>query len=144
MRCATARRMMSRFLDDELRPGSRAAVDGHLAGCPSCQAALADQRRIWALLSSLPPVEPPDVLRAVERRLAEPAGEPAPLARPGLGLAAWAVAAATLVGLLIWTGIWAGEAHHRASVAGQGELAEAFSDVPPGFEVLALLERSEK
>jgi RNA polymerase sigma-70 factor (ECF subfamily) len=36
MRCWRARRHVSAYLDGELDPGTVAAVEGHLAGCPTC------------------------------------------------------------------------------------------------------------
>jgi len=36
VRCWTARRHISAYLDGELDPATRAAVEGHLAACPTC------------------------------------------------------------------------------------------------------------
>jgi anti-sigma factor RsiW len=49
---------LSDYLDDELSPAERAAVDAHLAGCPECARTLASLRRIVAEASSLAPRPP--------------------------------------------------------------------------------------
>jgi anti-sigma factor RsiW len=142
MRCKAARKLMSRYLDDELPPGAMSAVQEHLVGCDECRGEHDAQLVLWGLLERVPPVEPPDLFASIERRLEAPTREPAPFAWLNLRSAALAVAAAALIGLSIWMGIWAGETrHHTAVAAHDGELSELFSDVPPGFEVVALLER---
>lgn len=45
---------LSAFLDGELRPKERLAVDRHLAGCPNCQSELSRMRQSWELLFKLP------------------------------------------------------------------------------------------
>jgi len=40
---------LSEYLDDELPPGERAALEGHLAQCAECSATLADLRRVVAV-----------------------------------------------------------------------------------------------
>lgn len=65
---------LSDYLDDELSPAERAAVDAHLAGCAECTRALASLRRIVADASALTPRPPEDDLwpgiaaRTVEQR----------------------------------------------------------------------------
>ena len=49
---------LSDYLDDELSPAERAAVDAHLAGCPECARTLGSLRRIAAEASSLSPRPP--------------------------------------------------------------------------------------
>ena len=49
---------LSDYLDDELSPAERAAVDAHLAGCGECTRTLASLRRIVAEASSLTPRPP--------------------------------------------------------------------------------------
>ena len=44
---------LSEYLDDELSPGERAALEGHLAGCAECSATLADLRRVVARARAL-------------------------------------------------------------------------------------------
>jgi anti-sigma factor RsiW len=44
---------LSEYLDDELPPGERAALEGHLAQCAGCSATLADLRRVVARARAL-------------------------------------------------------------------------------------------
>ncbi len=44
---------LSDYLDDELPPGERAALEGHLAQCAECSATLADLRRVVARARAL-------------------------------------------------------------------------------------------
>jgi len=44
---------LSEYLDDELPPGERASLEGHLAQCDECTAALADLRRVVARARAL-------------------------------------------------------------------------------------------
>ena len=44
---------LSEYLDDELPPGERVALEGHLAQCAECSATLADLRRVVARARAL-------------------------------------------------------------------------------------------
>jgi anti-sigma factor RsiW len=44
---------LSEYLDDELTPDERAAIEGHLRHCVACGAALADLKRIVVRAKSL-------------------------------------------------------------------------------------------
>src|SRR4051794_39262488 len=44
---------LSEYLDDELSPGERVALEGHLAQCAECSATLADLRRVLARARAL-------------------------------------------------------------------------------------------
>jgi anti-sigma factor RsiW len=46
MRCRTAERWMSRFVDGELPPSRRDALDGHLVACPRCRSRARDFARL--------------------------------------------------------------------------------------------------
>lgn len=52
------REHLSAYLDDALAPSARMAVEAHLAGCPDCQARLAELRGTAALIGSLPDILP--------------------------------------------------------------------------------------
>ena len=54
MRCSRARRWMSPYLDGELSPDRRAALEAHCAGCAGCAGELALQVDAWAVLASVP------------------------------------------------------------------------------------------
>jgi hypothetical protein len=62
---------LSEYLDDELTPAERAAMESHLAACPDCAAALEDLREVVARASTLP-ARPPaaDLWPAVAARVA--------------------------------------------------------------------------
>jgi RNA polymerase sigma-70 factor (ECF subfamily) len=65
LRCWRARRLVSAYLDEELEPADRAAVEGHLAGCPTCPPLYASLVGIRAAMSG-----PRDPDTVVEERLA--------------------------------------------------------------------------
>lgn len=81
------------YVDDALEPTERAALDAHLAGCPSCQQQVDEEREVGAQLRALPSPEPrPEFETELRRRLAE---------RPRRGL--WALPlAASLALLALW------------------------------------------
>ncbi len=58
MRCRRARRSLSAYLDDELAPHRRSALEDHLAGCSACAAALERARQQWAGLAAAVPAPP--------------------------------------------------------------------------------------
>jgi RNA polymerase sigma-70 factor (ECF subfamily) len=66
LRCWRARRLVSAYLDEELGSRDRAAVEGHLATCPTCPPLYASLVGIRAAMSGL---RDPDTV--VEERLAE-------------------------------------------------------------------------
>ncbi len=73
MTCRTIAELLSPYLDGELDPARRLAVDGHLRGCPACRAALQAQRRLDAALRQLPAPDPaPSFGAEVMGRLAGP------------------------------------------------------------------------
>jgi anti-sigma factor RsiW len=58
--CSDYERLIARVVDDPERVGAeeRRSLDGHLEACPSCRAALEDQRAVAAALSVRPPSLP--------------------------------------------------------------------------------------
>jgi anti-sigma factor RsiW len=77
---------LSDYLDDELTPGERAALDAHLAGCATCRDDLARLGRVrsWAAgyEGSAPRTDPwPGIRRALGGR--EPQADTVPLAARG-------------------------------------------------------------
>ena len=141
MQCKAAQKLMSRRLDDELSSETRLSVDAHLAQCPACRAEYAAQQRLWDLLGLVEPIQAPDVLAAVEARLLEQRGWASLLAGLRIPTMSYAAAAAVLVGLFVWTGVWAGSSRHSLH-SGEHDraVAELLTDVPPGMEVVALLD----
>jgi RNA polymerase sigma-70 factor (ECF subfamily) len=53
VRCWQARRHISAYLDDELDPATKTAVEGHLAGCPTCPPLYAGLVGVRAILGGL-------------------------------------------------------------------------------------------
>ena len=51
MRCYRARRWLSTYLDDELDPGWREALETHLDSCEACSAELELYKHHWASLA---------------------------------------------------------------------------------------------
>jgi RNA polymerase sigma-70 factor (ECF subfamily) len=76
LRCWRARRHVSAYLDDELGPDDRAAVEEHLAGCPTCPPLYASLVGVRASLGGLRDpdtvVEAAMATRIIERLVAEP------------------------------------------------------------------------
>jgi Tol biopolymer transport system component len=64
MNCEMAEENLSAYLDDMLDPPERAAIQEHLDGCVRCREILDDYRHFDTVLAHLPPVAPPDTLRA--------------------------------------------------------------------------------
>ena len=62
---------LSEYLDDELTPAERAALDAHLAGCATCRAVLDDLTRVRARARALPDQRPAnDLWPAIARQIA--------------------------------------------------------------------------
>ncbi len=60
--------LLSSFVDDELEPPVRAAVESHLADCPPCRHRIAGLRRVVGELQALDVVAPPTGMAAQVRR----------------------------------------------------------------------------
>jgi hypothetical protein len=108
---------LSAYLDGELSPAERDALEQHLPACAQCQAALVELRQVRGLLRALPaPALPRAFLLPEEGAVPEPMHRPQPAApsprrRPqaphsrNLARAAqWAGSLAAAVGLLIVLG----------------------------------------
>lgn len=70
---------LSEYLDDELAPDERAALEAHLAVCPDCAATLAELQRVVARVAALedrPPVR--DLWPAIAARIGATAAPPEP------------------------------------------------------------------
>ncbi|HUJ71889.1 MAG TPA: zf-HC2 domain-containing protein [Verrucomicrobiae bacterium] len=62
---------LSAYVDDELTPTQRAAVEAHLASCPGCQQELEDLKALGTHLAALPIVPPaPQFVADVRRKIA--------------------------------------------------------------------------
>lgn len=58
MTCDDRREEIVAYLDGELGPSERSALEAHLAGCPVCQRALEAERRLSSALGELSPLQP--------------------------------------------------------------------------------------
>ena len=73
MTCAMFERDVGAWLDDELRPESRLALETHAGRCGACAAMLADLRRIGADARALPALAPSrDLWTGIEARIQAP------------------------------------------------------------------------
>jgi hypothetical protein len=123
-RCETCQPQLLDYLYDLLDGDDRRALEGHLAGCAACQAALERARRGKALLAAAAKLAFPDVRFAAppEAPAAAPAAErdvlplpPAVRARPrARRRLLWAAAAAVLLGLGV-PALWVGYDYAAAS-----------------------------
>ena len=142
MKCKETRKVLSRYLDHELSSTETSSIEEHLAGCLECRTELETQQRLWALLGSVEPIRAPNLTAAVEARLSEPRGWLSFLAGLRLRSFAYATATVALVGLFVGTGVWAGTARHGSDAREHDRaFAELLSDVPPGMEVVAVLDQ---
>lgn len=142
MKCKVVQEMLSRYQDGELSSSAKSAVDTHLAQCPACQGELAAQRRLWELLAHDNPIQSPEMFLAVEARLASQRRWTAVFDGFQLPSIGFAAAAAALVALSTWTGVWAGTVHHASDGAEHDRaFLELLNDVPPGMEVVTVLEQ---
>ena len=63
--------LLQRHVDGALSPTEGAAVEAHLATCPTCAALLAEYQELFGGLAALPqPLPPPDFAQAVLARVA--------------------------------------------------------------------------
>lgn len=114
MDCGDYRKMLSREIDGEIDLSQREALEAHLEGCESCRRAREALREMYALHRELGELAPPDTLtagvmaavRAPERR-----GRFAGLIR-----AAVPVAAAVVLVLGIYAGVFLAEVFERPNV----------------------------
>ena len=142
MKCKEARRVLSRYLDDELPSTQVASIEEHLAQCPECRAEHATQQRLWTLLGRAEPMVAPNLIVAIEALIEERRGRASLFAGLRLRSLCYATATAALVGLFIWTGAWAGTERHRIAPSPPDRaFVELLSDVPPGMEVVALVDQ---
>lgn len=62
MRCESIEELLSPYLEDELNPEERRAVESHLRTCQSCAALLSSMKETKESLASFPELEPSDGL----------------------------------------------------------------------------------
>jgi hypothetical protein len=103
---------LSEYLDGDLSEPERAAVERHLASCPTCRATLADLARVVERARSLPERPPAaDLWAGIAARLEPRAKAPAPEVR-SLGRRRWSfslpelAAAAAIIAVVSGGGAW--------------------------------------
>jgi predicted anti-sigma-YlaC factor YlaD len=150
MECTETRKVLSRYLDGELSPVQMASVREHLARCPQCLEEYTAQAALWALLQNAGPIQAPELWPALEARLARSGGPLSGTPRSWGGAlkrlrtVGTMAAAATLMGLFVWMGTWAGTASRSPDV-GEHErtVAELAGDVLLGMEVVTVFDHVE-
>jgi hypothetical protein len=103
------REQLSAYIDGELSAAEREELERHIPGCPECQEALGELRRVHDLLAALPmPKAPRSFALPLDARLPARPGQPAPqqaaMRRSRAGLIQWAGAIAATIGLFLLLG----------------------------------------
>ena len=94
--------MLSEYIDGELEAGARAALEEHLAGCPTCAEELESLRATVLMLRRMPEVEAPRSFRLV------PDSTPIPAPQPEKPVFLWAMRVSTAVAVVAFTVMVAG------------------------------------
>ena len=124
--------MLSDFIDGELEPGARAALEEHLAACPACSEELESLRATVLMLRRMPEVEAPRSFRLAPASVAET--QPPPEKPVFL----WAMRVSTAVAVVAFTimvagnvsGLWEGGGLSEEGPAASAFDAEMASDSP--------------
>jgi predicted anti-sigma-YlaC factor YlaD len=97
------REQLSAYIDGELSAAERAELERHIPGCPECQEALGELRRVHDLLAALPtPKAPRSFALPLDTRLpTQPATVQTAPRRSRAGPIQWAGAIAATVGLFL-------------------------------------------
>lgn len=114
MRCARIRKLMSRYLDGELRISENFFVSRHVDTCPACRHELDELQAAMKLIRGLPEVSAPPAFWTQLSKQLVPAGRPK-RRRPGTagflpggGLWPGAAVAAALILIIGFTSLWYG------------------------------------
>lgn len=141
MRCETARSRISRYVDNELDGPELRSFEEHIGSCPACESELDAHRRLWILLGQAPSIEPPEFIESVEVRLAQRERWGAVVAKIRVETFAYAAAAAVLLGVSVWAGIWAGSVGRPPADAEHDHaMVELLQDAPAGLEGVTMLD----
>jgi len=72
LNCKQACGLITGLIDHQLQPETVAAVEDHLAGCPSCTKAAAQERRLKQAVSSMKREKPPaELSKRIQEGLAK-------------------------------------------------------------------------
>jgi len=130
------RERLSAYLDGELDPADRAAIEAHLTGCAECRGVLAELAAVDVAARALPAEAPPGYFESLPARVRgriEAAGARWPAARWRLPAWTWAAAAALILAVITPITLW----HPRARVASSPaagpprEAVETYAAPPP-------------
>jgi anti-sigma factor RsiW len=143
---------LSEYIDDELTPGERAALEGHLASCRGCTATLEELREVVERAGSLSPRPPAgDLWPGIEPRLDRSAAvmpfQPRLAARRFAFTMPQLVAAGLALMVMSGTGVWVLQHGGRATslppvaAADPGVVPVVLAD-PRYDEAIADLERA--
>jgi hypothetical protein len=136
------REQLSAYIDGELSADERAELERHIPGCPECQEALGELRRVHDLLAALPmPKAPRSFALPLDTRLPAQLAQSSPQRtaprRSRAGLIQWAGAIAATIGLflLLGGGVMGllgifGDTHSASSSAGDSTLYGTQSQSP--------------
>ncbi len=126
------RERLSAFLDGELPPGERAAVEAHLAACPECTAFLAEMAAVDEAAASLPVEAPAGYFDTFPRRVRARL-RPRKAALPARRVPVWTWAAAAALLLAVITPLTLRQSRPPAQESRPSEPAgvPAFVPMPP-------------
>jgi len=98
MKCGEAKELFSDYLEGCMDYSLMAAMRNHIEGCPDCSQSFEAFKRTWAVLGTLPEVEPPYNLRHdIVMRIARAEHEKAMRAKQGTFGLTWSYMLARLV-----------------------------------------------
>ena len=112
MTCEQIAKLLGPYLDDEVTPDIRCAMEAHLATCRACSDELDELRDLAAQLAEPPPAAVPvAVWDAIDRRLSEDQTAERSFGRGSFrSLSLWALAASVVI--VVGLGEW----HCRAAM----------------------------
>ena len=122
MQCSELQKHIDDRLDDQLDGGMRAAMDAHLANCPSCRSCVREEQAMREMLSDMPVPESTPGFAARALRQAAVAHSVTNATRPKMVFAS-GFAAVLMVGVVLWfvTGIYGPQGEqgsvHQAQLA---------------------------
>ncbi len=128
---AHVRESLSAYLDDELLPAERAAIDVHLRDCPECARHLEEVAALDTLARALPAEAPTGYFDDFSARVRARIGVPTPAQRPRR-LPVWSLAAAAALLLAVLTPTLVRE----QSAPPPAPAADSFAVAPPAQQQL--------
>jgi anti-sigma factor RsiW len=113
MNCRRAEKILSAYMDHELKPRDRAKIERHLDSCGACREKLEEFRADWEVLEALPGYEIPAGMKArvIARLPVKEAADPRwterlSFARPALASSLIALVAGVTLGIFVGQGLY--------------------------------------